>query len=118
MTTDEIAPRPAGTAAERSTLGTVVRALTALSIAGFLVLILGSVLSWKGFSSDESDVSTLADVTWSTFALAGILALVTGVVAWIRGRAGHRPADVRAGQTAIGWVALALAVSFIWSALA
>ncbi|MEA2268576.1 MAG: hypothetical protein QOC64_1186, partial [Solirubrobacteraceae bacterium] len=45
MTTDEIAPRPAGTAAERSTLGTVVRALTALSIAGFLVLILGSVLS-------------------------------------------------------------------------
>jgi hypothetical protein len=108
---------PSDTHSRRSTLGTVALALTGLSVIGFVVLIIGSIADWKGFSDDPGDTSTFGDVVWSTFALAGLLALVTGVAAWLRGRTRNRFADVRAGQLAIGWVAVAIVVSLIVSAL-
>jgi hypothetical protein len=101
----------------RSVLGTLALALTVLSIVGFVILAVGSIAEWKGFSDDPNDNSAFADVVWSTFALGGILALIAGIVAWVRGRGRGVRGDVRAGQTAVGWVILAVILSVIISAL-
>jgi len=104
------------TSPERSTLGTIALALTVLSVLGFLVLAIGDIADWKGFSEAEDDSSAAADTAWSVFALGGILALVTGIIAWVRGRA-RRLGDVRAGQIAVAWFVLAIVISAVWSAL-
>ena len=101
----------------RSTLGTLARALTILSIIAFVVLVIGSIADWKGFSDDPDDNSTFADIVWTTFALGGLLALITGVIAWIRGRSRGLVGDVQAGQMAVGWVVVAVLLSLIVSAL-
>lgn len=101
----------------RSVLGTLALALTVLSIVGFVILAIGSIAEWKGFSDDPNDNSAFADIVWSTFALGGILALIAGIVAWARGRGRGVRGDVRAGQTAVGWVILAVILSVIISAL-
>ncbi len=101
----------------RSTLGAIARALTILSIIGFVVLVIGSIADWNGFSDDPDDNSTFADIVWSTFSLGGLLALVTGVIAWIRGRSRGLLGDVQAGQMAVGWVVVAVLLSLIVSAL-
>ena len=105
------------TTTDRSALGTIALVLAAISFAGLVLLLLGSVLDWKGFSEDPNDNSAFADIVWSTFALGGILALIAGIVAWVRGRGRGVRGDVRAGQTAVGWVILALILSVIISAL-
>ena len=97
-------------------MGTLALALTALSVLGFVVLVIGSIADWKGFSDDPDDNSTFADIVWTTFALGGLLALVAGIVAWVRGRARRLGEDVRAGQTAVGWVVIAVVLSLIVSA--
>ncbi len=104
-------------ASGRSVLGTLALALTVLSIVGFVLLAIGSIADWKGFSDDPNDNSAFADIVWSTFAVAGILALIAGIVAWVRGRRRGFHGDVRAGQIAVGWVILAIIVSVIISAL-
>lgn len=101
----------------RSALGSIAIALTAISVIGFVILVIGSIADWKGFSDDPDDNSTFADIVWTTFALGGLLALVTGIVAWLRGRARRMPGDVRAGQTAVGWVVFAIVLSVIVAAL-
>lgn len=101
----------------RSALGSLVLALTALSIIGFVVLVIGSIADWKGFSDDPDDESTFADIVWITFSLGGLLALVAGIVAWVRGRTRRLTGDVRAGQMAVGWVVFAIVASVIVSAL-
>jgi ABC-type Fe3+ transport system permease subunit len=106
-----------GASSGRSLIGTVALALTVLSVLGFVILAIGSIAEWKGFSEDPDDNSAFADIVWTTFALGGLLALVAGIVAWIRGRSRRLAGDVRAGQTAVGWVALAIILSFIVSAL-
>ena len=113
-------PAPPGTRGAtggRSVLGTVALALTTLSVVGFVILAIGSIAEWKGFSDDPDDNSTFADIVWTTFALGGLLALITGGVAWVRGRSRSLYGDVRAGQTAVAWVVLAVILSFIVSAL-
>ena len=100
----------------RSALATLALALTVLSIIGFVILVIGSTADWKGFSDDPDDNSTFADIVWTTFALGGLLALVTGIVAWIRGRSRRLFGDMRAGQMAVGWVAVAVILSLIVSA--
>jgi uncharacterized membrane protein len=117
MTASHAGAAPVQPTDQRSRLGRITVTLVVLSAVGMVLLIVGSIAGWKGFSEDENDVSTFADIVWSTFALAGILALVTGVVAWVRGRRSGGLGDVRAGQLAVAWVALAIAVSAIWSAL-
>jgi len=101
----------------RSGLGSLVMALVAISVIAFILLIIGSIAEWKGFSDDPDDNSTFADIVWSTFALAGLLALILGIVAWLRGRARGLAGDVRAGQTAVAWVVIAVIISLIVSAL-
>jgi hypothetical protein len=101
----------------RSALGTVALALTIVSIIAFVVLVIGSIAEWKGFSDDPDDNSTFADIVWTTFALGGLIALITGVIAWVRGRSRAIAGDVRAGQAAVGWVVLAVILSLIVSAL-
>lgn len=115
-------PAPAHTTTDASTggrsgLGTLVVALTAISAIAFVVLVIGSIADWKGFSDDPDDNSTFADIVWTTFALGGLLALILGIVAWIRGRARAMAGDVRAGQTAVAWVVFAVVLSLIVSAL-
>jgi len=121
MSTHHAAGEPGPPIADRSTggrsaLGTLALFLTALSVIGFVILVIGSIADWKGFSDDPDDNSTFADIVWSTFALGGLLALVAGIVAWIRGRARRLAGDVRAGQTAVGWVVIAVLLSLIVSA--
>ena len=45
----------------RSTLGTLALALTILSIIGLVLMVIGSIAEWKGFSEDPDDNSTFAD---------------------------------------------------------
>jgi hypothetical protein len=97
-------------------LATLALALTAVSIIGFVILVIGSIADWKGFSDDPDDNSTFADIVWTTFALGGLLALVTGIVAWVWGRSRRLLGDMRAGQMAVGWVAVAVILSLIVSA--
>src|SRR5688572_12391156 len=106
----------ASTTGGRSALATLAIALTTISVIGFVVLVIGSIADWKGFSEDPDDNSTFADIVWTTFALGGLLALVTGLVAWVRGRSRRISGDVRAGQTAVGWVVLAIVLSLIVAA--
>ena len=114
---EPVHPDSRGTAGGRSVLGTVALALTALSVIGFVILAIGSIAEWKGFSEDPDDNSAFADIVWTTFALGGLLALITGGVAWVRGRGRGLYGDVRAGAAAVGWVVLAIILSFIVSAL-
>ncbi|MEA2408881.1 MAG: hypothetical protein QOE69_3000 [Thermoleophilaceae bacterium] len=111
------APGAGRPSAGRSALGSLALALTVISVIGFVVLAIGSIADWKGFSDDPDDTSTFADVVWITFSLGGLLALIVGVIAWIRGRARDLVDDIRAGKTAVGWVAVAIVLSFIFSAL-
>jgi ABC-type Fe3+ transport system permease subunit len=110
--------RPAADRATgRSGLGSLALVLTVISAIAFVILVIGSIANWKGFSDDPDDVSTFADIVWSTFAIGGLLALLTGVIAWIRARSRRLAGDVRAGQTAVAWVVVAVIVSVIVSAL-
>lgn len=122
MSTHHAARDPDPSIADRSTsgrsaLGTLALALTALSVIGFVILVIGSIADWKGFSDDPDDNSTFADIVWTTFAFGGLLALVSGIVAWVRGRARGLGGDVGAGQTAVGWVVIAVVLSLIVAAL-
>jgi hypothetical protein len=106
--------RPTG---GRSTLGTLALALTIVSIIGLVLLVIGSIADWKGFSDDPDDNSTFADTVWITFALGGLLALLTGAIAWIRGRSRGLLGDVQAGQMAVGWVVVAVIINVIVAVL-
>ena len=101
----------------RSTLGTLAVVLTVISVIAFVVLIIGSIADWKGFSDDPDDESTFADIVWSTFALGGLLALITGGIAWVRARGRGLGGDVNAGRMAVAWVVIAVVISLIVSAL-
>jgi ABC-type Fe3+ transport system permease subunit len=103
--------------AGRSALGSLVLALTVISAIAFVILVIGSIADWKGFSDDPDDESTFADIVWTTFALGGLLALILGVIAWFRGRTRGPAGDVRAGQTAAAWAVVAVVISLIVSAL-
>jgi hypothetical protein len=91
--------------ARRSGLGTVALLLTAISVLGLVALLIGDLVGAEGFEETES--STLADTSWVAFSLGGVLALVTGVVAWLLGRTRGRSADIQAGKLAVGWFVLA-----------
>jgi len=87
-------------AARRSTLGTIALLLTAISVLGAAALLIGDLVGAAGFADEES--STLADTSWLSFSLGGILALVTGIAAWLLGRNRGRSADIQAGKIAVG----------------
>jgi hypothetical protein len=82
-------------AARRSALGTAAVVLAAISVLGLAALLIGDLAGAKGFGDTEE--STLANTSWVAFSLGGILALVTGIVAWLLGRRG-RTGDVQAGR--------------------
>jgi len=87
-------------AARRSTLGMIALLLTAISVLGAAALLIGDLVGAAGFADEES--STLADTSWLSFSLGGILALVTGIAAWLLGRNRGRSADIQAGKIAVG----------------
>lgn len=109
------AVEPSMSADRRSTLGTVALVLTAISVLGLAGLLIGDLAGAEGFADDED--SALADTSWVCFSLGGILALVTGVVAWLRGRNRGRSRDVQAGKIAVGWFVLAILISVVVEAL-
>jgi hypothetical protein len=111
------APGAGRPSAGRSALGSLALALTVISVIAFVILVIGSIADWTGFSDDPDDNSTFADIDWVTFSLGGLLALIFGVIAWIRGRARGLAGDIRAGQTAVAWVVFAIVLSLIVSAL-
>ena len=92
-------------AAGRSRLGTAAVILAAISVLGLAGLLIGDLAGAKGFEGTEE--STLANTSWVCFSLGGILALVTGIVAWLLGRSRGRTGDVQAGKIAVGWFVLA-----------
>ena len=92
---------------ERTTLATIVLGLTGISAIGFVVSMIGHLAEWRGF--DNGGESTVAGSTfWMMYFLAGIAALVLGVVAlaksWRNGPASER----RAGQLALGYVVVSI----------
>ena len=102
-------------AARRSTLGTIALVLTAISVLGLAALLIGDAAGVKGFNN--TDESTLADMSWVSFSLGGILALVTGIVAWLLGRNHGRSGDIQAGKIAVGWFVLAVLIVAVFEAL-
>ena len=100
----------------RSIWGTLALVLTAISILGFILLALGDALNWQGFS-EEDESTTGGDESWIGFSLGAILALITGVVAFLRGRRRQGSADTRAGQIAIGWFVVAVVLTAIFASV-
>jgi hypothetical protein len=101
--------------ARRSALGMIALLLTAISVLGLAALLIGDLVGAKGFANDEN--STLADTSWVAFSLGGILALVTGIAAWLLGRSRGRTGDVQAGKIAVGWFVLAALIVAVVEAL-
>jgi hypothetical protein len=101
--------------ARRSALGTIALLLTALSVLGLAALLIGDLVGAKGFEETES--SAVADTSWVCFSLGGILALVTGIVAWLLGRSRGRSGDIQAGGIAVGWFVLAVLIVAVVEAL-
>jgi hypothetical protein len=102
-------------AARRSALGTAAVVLAAISVLGLAALLIGDLAGAKGFGDTEE--STLANTSWVAFSLGGILALVTGIVAWLLGRSRGRTGDVQAGKIAVGWFVLAALITAVVEAL-
>lgn len=101
--------------ARRSALGTIALLLTAISVLGLAALLIGDLVGAQGFAGTES--STLADTSWVAFSLGGVLALVTGIVAWLLGRKRGRSGDIKAGKIAVGWFVLAALIVAVVEAL-
>jgi len=95
-------------AARRSTLGTIALLLTAISVLGAAALLIGDLVGAAGFADEES--STLAGTSWLSFSLGGILALLTGIAAWLLGRNRGRSGDIQAGKIAVGWFVLTVLI--------
>jgi len=100
----------------RSVWGTVALTLTVLSILGFVLLAVGDAAGWEGFSEDEEGTA-LADASWICFSLGAILALVTGLVAFLRGRRSNHDADTRAGRAAIAWFVVAVILTAVFASV-
>lgn len=93
----------------RTTLAKVVLFLVAASLVGFVVSFIGHFADWKGF--DEGGESTAAGSTfWFLYFFGGIAALVTGIVALVRGFRGGPPSERQAGQVAVAYAVLSVAV--------
>jgi hypothetical protein len=99
--------RPAGTT-RGSLLGQIALVATVLSCAGMVIQIVGSMMEADGFTDVSTSQSALADIAWLTFSVGGLLALGTGIAAWVRGRTSRSMFDVRAGQAAVAYVVIAL----------
>jgi hypothetical protein len=112
--TDVPAGRATGSA--RTGLATAALALTAISAVALVVMIVLDLLDVEGFSSDNES-SAAADFTWVCFSLGALLALVLGIIAWVRGRSRGLAGDVRAGQVAVGYFVLAVVVTAIAAAV-
>ena len=100
----------------RTGLGTAALVLAAISAIALVLMIVLDLAGVEGFSSDNES-SAAADATWICFSLGALLALVLGVIAWVRGRGRGLGGDVKAGQTAVGYFVLALVVSAIAAAV-
>ena len=104
------------TTSARSGLGTAALALTAISAVALVLMIVLDLAGVEGFSGDNESTAA-ADATWICFALGALLALVLGVIAWVRGRGRGLGGDIKAGQTAVGYFVLALVVTAIGAAV-
>jgi hypothetical protein len=101
---------------ERSTLATIVLAVVGLSAVGFVVSVIGHYAGWKGFDNG-GESTTAGDTFWLLYFLAGIAALVLGVVtlakSWGRGPASEQ----RAGRLALAYVVVSVLVIILVDAL-
>lgn len=98
-------------------LGTIIQVLVAISVVAFLIVLIGSIADWKGFSEDKNDNSAFADISWVTFTLSALLAFLLGVVTLIRARRHADPVGQRAAMPGVVWLPLALVLSIIGNAL-
>ncbi len=94
-------------------LGRTVQLLVAISIVAFIVLMIGAIAEWDGFTDDKDDSTTFGDVTWATFALAGLAAFLAGIVALILGRRRNDSAGRRAAMSGLIWLPLALVITVV-----
>jgi hypothetical protein len=91
----------------RTTLATVTLAALAISVVGLVVSAIGHMADWKGF--DNGGESTVAGSTfWMMYFLAGIAALVLGLVALIKSWRNGPASEQRAGRLALGYVVLSV----------
>jgi hypothetical protein len=91
-----------------SMLGQIALVATVLSLAGMVIQLVGSAMEADGFTDDIRSQSALADIAWLTFSVGGLVALGTGIAAWVRGHTSRSMFDVRAGQAAVAYVVIAL----------
>ncbi len=103
-------PDDAGTTARRSLLARAVMAIVAISIPAFILMIIGDLAGWKGFSESETDNSAVADAIWITFSLSALVAFVLGIVTFVRSRRGGRGGDRTAGIAGMTWLPVAVLI--------
>ena len=92
---------------ERTTLATIVLAVTGISVIGLLGSLIGHLAGLEGFDNG-GESSTAGSTFWLMYFLAGVAALVLGVVtlakSWGRGPASEQ----RAGRLAIAYAVLSV----------
>ena len=92
-------------------------ALVAISVVAFLIMVVGDLAGWNGFSGDETDNTPAADAVWVTFALTALTAFILGIVALLRSRKGGHLADRKPAIYGIAWLPLAVALSALYTVL-
>jgi hypothetical protein len=99
----------------RSALAKAVLLLLAVSAVGFVVSLIGEIANWKGF--DNGGESTVAGSTfWFMYFFGGIAALVTGVIALVRGLRGGPASERQVGTWAIAYAIGSVAFIAIFDA--
>jgi uncharacterized membrane protein len=91
--------------------GVIPVALALASVVGVIVLL---VLDAAGY--DDKD-GVWDDVSWVMFSLGGILALLTGAVAYVVGRRRRDPHTMRMGLVGAAWFVMALLIVVIVEAV-
>lgn len=105
--------KPSGT---RSTLALTCLGAAALAAVAEFVLLLGYAAHWHGYGNDSTpdDNTASSDVFFLVFALAGVVAVVTAIVALVKSRRSGSAADRETGRNVlIGFAVAVVAIILV-----
>jgi hypothetical protein len=100
---------------QRSTWGTIATVAAAISAIALVALIADAIGGLEDFEQDEDSAS--GAVLWGVFSAGALIALIAGVLAFVRGLSGHI-ADRGAGRIGMAWFAIAALALALWGLLA
>ena len=104
--------RETAIADRRSWLGWIAIVATAISAIGLVVLIVGDIANAQGADEDEEGY-VIFDIAWVSFFLAGCVALLSGVAAYLVGRTRGDARTRRDGLIALAYCVIAAIAAVI-----